>query len=397
MEGKQLSSQENHYHKNFRDTVDLITNYAIFTLDAGGHITSWNKGAELIEGWQESEVLGRHFDFLYPDEETNKGIPEQHLQQARNKGTYEVESYRKKKNGELFLADITISPIYSEKGQHIGYTEVIRDVTERKLAETQQIDANILLKQEIERRKKIEADLMLSNEELDTFAAVASHDLQEPLRMIVSYLQLIERRYAAKLDQDGLEFLHFAVDGASRMKMLINDLVEYSRIGTLGKPFVQTDMTVTLQRALSNVAVMINETHAQITYDRLPVLVGEPGELTRLFQNLLANAMKFRRREESPRIHIGVEEKEQEWVFCVEDNGKGIEAKHFHNIFVVFKQLARRSEQTGSGVGLAIAKKIVTRHHGTIWVESVVGRGSTFYFSISKFIPGQKEVHEQHA
>jgi len=395
MEGKELSPQENYYHKSFGDIVDLITNYAIFTLGVKGHITSWNKGAELIEGWQEAEVLGRHFGLLYPDEEASQGLPEQHLQQARSKGTHEEEAYRKKKNGELFLADITISPIYSEANQHIGYIAVIRDVTERKLAETQQIDANILLKQEIERRKKIEADLMLSNGELDAFASAASHDLQEPLRMIVSYLQLIERRYADKLDQDGLEFLHFAVDGASRMKMLINDLVEYSRIGTLGKPFVQTDMTLVLQRALSNVAVAINETHAQITYDRLPVLLGDPVELTRLFQNLLTNAMKFRR-QEPPRIHIGVEEKAGEWVFRVEDNGKGIEAKHLHSVFVIFKQLAKRSEQTGSGVGLAIAKKIVARHHGAIWAESTIGKGSTFYFSIPKSIAEQEEIHEQY-
>lgn len=396
MEDRELSPQENRYHKDFRDTVDLITNYAIFTLDGEGHITSWNKGAELIEGWQESEVLGKRFDFLYPHEEVSKGVPEQDLRQARTKGMHEEEAYRKKKSGELFLADITISPIYNEKSKHIGYIEVIRDVTERKLAETKQIDANILLQQEIERRKKIEADLMLSNGELDAFASAASHDLQEPLRMIVSYLQLIERRYADKLDQDGLEFLHFAVDGASRMKTLINDLVEYSRIGTLGKPFVQIDMTVALRRALSNVAVMINETHAQITYDRLPVLLGEPGELTRLFQNLLTNAMKFRR-EELPRVHVGVEEKEHEWVFRVEDNGRGIEAKHLHHIFVIFKQLAKRKEQTGSGVGLAIAKKIVARHRGTIWAESTIGKGSTFYFSIPKSVTGQEEVHEQYA
>lgn len=383
MEGKELSSQQNNYRKNFRDTVDLITSYAICTLNKEGYITDWNKGAELIEGWGRAEVLDRYFAFLYPDEEARAGKPEQNLRQAQDKGIYEEEAYRKRKDGTLFLADITISPIHDERDKLAGYIEVVKDVTERKLAETEQIDANILLKQEIERRKKIEADLTLSNEELDAFASAASHDLQEPLRMVVSYLQLIERRYADRLDQDGIEFLHFAVDGASRMKTLINDLVEYSRIGTLGKPFVQVDMTVALQRALSNVAVVINETHAQITYDRLPVLLGDPVELTRLLQNLLVNAMKFRR-EEPLQIHIGVEEKEREWMFRVEDNGKGIEAKHFHTIFVIFKQLAKRREQTGSGVGLAIAKKIVAHHRGTIWVESTVGKGSTFYFCIPK-------------
>jgi len=395
MTSKKLSSQMKNHHENFRDTVNLIKNYAIFTLDLEGHITSWNKGAEFIEGWKEEEILGEYFDFLYPNNEIETGKPQWSLQTARDEGIHEEEGYLKKKNGDLFLADITISPMHDENNLHIGYIKVFKDITERKLVETRQLDANLLLKQEIERRKTIEADLTRSNEELETFASVASHDLQEPLRMVVSYLQLIERRYEEKFDQDGKEFLHFAVDGANRMKLLISDLVEYSRIDTLGKPLTQTDATQALQRATANLTVAIEEAHTQITYDQLPVLRSDPVQLTRLFQNLLVNAIKYRR-EEPLKIHIGVEEQEQAWIFHVEDNGRGIEEKYLQSIFVIFKQVGKRAERTGSGVGLAIAKKIVARHNGTIWVLSTVGKGSTFKFSIPKLVTKKEENNDQY-
>jgi PAS domain S-box-containing protein len=390
MADKQLSSQKKFKHENFYETVNLIKNYAVFTLDLEGQITSWNSGAELIYSWQRHEVLGKHAAFLYSDEVVQQRELRFDLQEAQETGLHEEETYLKKKDGTLFLADITISPIHNQADQHTGYIQIVRDITERKNIEARQLDAYILLQQEIEHRKKIEADLTRSNEELEAFASAASHDLQEPLRMIVSYLQLIERRYAEKLDQDGKEFLHFAVDGANRMKKLISDLIEYSRIETLDKPFMQTDATEALQRAIANLDVAIKETEAQITYDTLPVISSDPVQLTRLFQNLLANAIKFRR-EEPPRIHVGVTAKEQEWIFCVEDNGRGIEGKYLQTIFVIFKQLGKRAERTGSGLGLAIAKKIVARHQGSIWVDSTVGKGSTFYFSIPKSIVDEKE------
>jgi PAS domain S-box-containing protein len=385
MADEQFPSQNTDNQTNFHDAVNLIKNYAIFTFDPEGKITRWNRGAELLSGWKEDEILARHVALLFTEEELQQGKLQRILQEVRDKGAYEDEIRVKRKNGDSLLAEATISSVHDEKGQHTGYVAILKDITERKQSETEQHDANMLLQQEIERRKKIEADLMRSNEELEAFASAASHDLQEPLRMVVSYLQLIERRYGEIFDQDGKEFLQFAIDGASRMKKLISDLVEYSRIDTPGKPFTPIDATVALQRAISNLAVTIKENDAQITYDPLPVIMSDPVQLTRLFQNLLANAIKFRRKE-PPTIHIGVEEKEQEWVFRVEDNGKGIEAKYLQSIFVIFKQLGKRSERTGSGLGLAITKKIVARHNGTIWVISTVGKGSTFYFSIPKSV-----------
>jgi PAS domain S-box-containing protein len=395
MTEKQTSSQSKKQHENFHNTVNLITSYAIFTVNLEGDIIDWNTGAELITGWKEREVRGKRFTFLYAREAEDQEKIQQSFQEARLKGIFEEEAYLKHKNGHLFLAEITLSPIHDEKREHLGYIALARDITARKQRETQQLDANILLQREIERRKKIEADLTRSNEELEAFASAASHDLQEPLRMIVSYLQLIERRYADKLDLDGKEFLHFAVDGANRMKKLISDLVEYSRIDTLGKPFVQTDATEALQRALSNLAVAIEESQAQITYDRLPLVMSDPVQLTRLFQNLLANAIKFRRAEPL-QIHVGCEEQEQEWIFHITDNGKGIEPRYLQSVFVIFKQLGKRTERTGSGLGLAIAKKIVVRHHGRIWASSTPGKGSTFSFSIPRYVIEEKreDSHE---
>lgn len=390
MSDKHLPSQKRSSQEDFHDTVNLIKNHAIFTFGLDGQITSWNRGAEIIHGWKKEEILGKNVALLYSDRELQQEALQQKLREVRNKEFLEEESHMKRKDGELFLAETTISSIYNEQNQQLGYIAILKDITERKQIEAKQLDANVLLQQEIERRKKIEADLTRSNEELEAFASAASHDLQEPLRMVVSYLQLIERRYEELFDEDGKEFLHFAVDGASRMKKLISDLVEYSRIDTLAKPFTQTNATEVLQRAIANLSVAVEEDNVHITYDTLPVFMSDPVQLTRLFQNLLANAIKFRR-EEPLSIHVGVEEKEQEWVFRVEDNGRGIEEKYLQSIFVIFKQFGKRTERTGSGLGLAIAKKIVARHNGSIWVDSTVGKGSTFYFSVPKSVLKKKE------
>ena len=210
--------------------------------------------------------------------------------------------------------------------------------------------------------------------------------------MVVSYLQLIEKRYAKSFDQDGLDFLDFAIDGAIRMKTLISDLVEYSRIETLGKPFKKIDANDVLKRVLENLEVSIRESKAHVTSDTLPVVWSDEVQLGELLQNLIANAIKFgvRAQTKDLKIHIGVQEKKDDYVFSISDNGPGIDKKYFNTIFLIFKQLGNKSMVEGSGVGLAICKKIVKRHKGRIWVESEPGHGATFYFSI----PQQKESHE---
>lgn len=233
---------------------------------------------------------------------------------------------------------------------------------------------------ELEERVK---ELARSNAELEQFAYVASHDLQEPLRMVASYNQLLARRYKGKLDTDADEFIGYTVEGVSRMQRLINDLLAYSRVGTRGRDFFAVDMQKVLDGTLRDLERMLADEGAVVTHDPLPHVMGDEGQLGQLLQNLLSNALKFHGAA-SPRIHVGVKHDANGDVFYVKDNGIGIEAEYFERIFVIFQRLHPRETYPGTGIGLAICKKIVERHGGRIWVESVPGEGSTISFSIPK-------------
>ncbi len=242
------------------------------------------------------------------------------------------------------------------------------------------------LEQKVEERT---VELTRSNADLAQFAYVASHDLQEPLRMVSSYLQLIEQRYKDKLDAAGTEFMNYAVDGATRMQTMINDLLTFSRVGTRGKPFEPTDCEVILDQSLANLQMAIEDSQAIITHDPLPTVMADGTQMVPLFQNLIGNAIKFRRQEQM-RVHISAQAKEKEWIFSVHDNGIGIDPQYAERIFVIFQRLHSKEEYPGTGIGLAVCKRVVERHGGKIWVESQPGQGSTFYFTIP--IKGGKEV-----
>ena len=243
------------------------------------------------------------------------------------------------------------------------------------------------LEQKVEERtsevQRTLEELKYTNAELEQFAYVASHDLQEPLRMVSSYMQLLARRYQGKLDHDADEFIAFAVDGAKRMQTLINDLLTLSRVGTRGKPLVLTSCADAIEEAISNLQIAIEESGAIITHESLPQVKGDLTQLVQLFQNLLSNAIKFRG-SEPPRIHVGVRQVEREWVFQVCDNGIGIDPRFADRIFVIFQRLHDRASYPGTGIGLAICKRIVQRHGGHIWVESDTGKGATFYFTLPR-------------
>ncbi|MBW4460757.1 MAG: response regulator [Nodosilinea sp. WJT8-NPBG4] len=234
-----------------------------------------------------------------------------------------------------------------------------------------------LLEQETLQRQ----ELARSNAELQQFAYIASHDLQEPLRMVTSYLQLLERRYKGQLDPDADDFIQFAVDGALRMRTLINDLLTYSRIGTRGHAFELTSCNTAVEQAIANLQLAIEESGTVVTYPDLPQLQADPTQLIQLFQNLLSNAIKFR--GEAPvRIAIAVSQTEDDWLFSVQDNGIGLDPQYADQIFVIFQRLNNRTHYPGTGIGLAVCKKIVERHGGRIWVEADLDQGSTFYFTI---------------
>ena len=241
------------------------------------------------------------------------------------------------------------------------------DITDRKLAEG--------------KTRALVADLARSNAELEKFAYIASHDLQEPLRMVANYTQLLQRRYKGRLDSDADEFIEYAVDGATRMRTLINELLAYSRVGTQGAPIVPTDLEPVLVTVLKTLEQTLSESGAVVTHDPMPTVRCDGLQIGRVFQNLIANAAKFHG-EESPRIHVGAARSGGDWVFSVKDNGIGIEPVYFDRIFVIFQRLESRADYEGTGMGLAICKRIVERHGGRIWVESQRGAGSTFYFAL---------------
>jgi len=242
-----------------------------------------------------------------------------------------------------------------------------RDITKRKKAEE-------TLKMKLE-------ELRRSNEELEQFAYVSSHDLQEPLRMISSYLQLLQRRYEGNLDEKADKYIHFAVDGAFRMQNLINDLLEFSRVTTRGREPEHMDSEFILNQVLSNLEIYIKENKATVSHDTLPEVVADSTQLVQVFQNLIINGIKFHSKE-APQICISAEKKASEWIFSVQDNGIGIDPQYSEKIFEVFKRLHNKEAYPGTGIGLAVCKKIVERHGGRIWVESELGKGATFYFTL---------------
>jgi chemotaxis family two-component system sensor kinase Cph1 len=229
--------------------------------------------------------------------------------------------------------------------------------------------------------KEAEERLKRSNAELEQFAYAASHDLREPLRTVASFVKLLERRYKGKLDEKADEFIAFTIDGINRIEALLSDLLEFSRLGTRARNMRHINAAVALEKAIYDLGSAIEGSGAKITYDQLPVVVANESQIARLFQNLIGNSIKFRG-EKKPKIHVSAEQKENEWVFSVRDNGIGIDPQFDKRIFVVFQRLHTRQEYEGTGMGLSFCKKIVDLHGGRIWVESELGKGSTFYFTL---------------
>jgi len=475
--------------ERFRRLVEGVRDYAIFTLDPGGKVVSWNAGAERIKGYKAAEIIGQSFSRFYLQKDIDQHKPEEELQLAATNGRSEIEHWRVRKDGSRFWANVVLTAARDSSGSLLGFSEVSRDLSESKesgakyrglleaapdamvvvnqdgeivllnvqaekqfgyhrdelvgqkvkniipegFAErliadgtrtaadalAQQIGTGIELRgrrkdgsdfpieimlsplesaegilvtaaiRDISERKKSEerlvktvGELKRSNDELQQFASVASHDLQEPLRMVASYTQLLAKRYKGRLDSDADEFIAYAVDGCNRMQGLIQDLLAYSRAGTNGKTLREISSENALKAAITNLQATMQESGAVVTHDSLPAIITDDTQLAQVFQNLVGNAIKYRSAE-VPRVHVSAKKNGgNEWIFSVRDNGLGIDSQYFERIFILFQRLHGQKEFEGSGIGLAICKKILERQGGRIWVESQTGKGSTFYFAL---------------
>jgi len=344
----------------FRAAVESAPNGMVM-IDRAGKIILVNREIERLFGYTREELLGQAIERLVPHRlrERHPGLRTTFFEhpQARAMGAGR-DLFGVRKDGVEFAVEIGLNPIETDEGLFV-------------LASVVDISA----------RKRAEEELRRSNAELERFAYVASHDLQEPLRMVGNYVQLLGKRYKGKLDADADEFIGFALDGAVRMQRLIEDLLAYSRVSSRGAELTPTDAGEVLERALANLKLAIEDANAVVTRDRLPVVPADQSQLEHVFLNLIGNALKFRG-SERPKVRVTAAQRDGDWLFSVRDNGIGIEAQYFDRIFVIFQRLHGRDEYPGTGIGLAITKRIIERHGGQVWVESQPGKGSTFFFTL---------------
>jgi PAS domain S-box-containing protein len=349
--------------------VAETANEGIVTADSAGLIRYWNPGAARMFGLAEADAIGQALTAIMPPRfhEAHHAGFRRFIDTGQSTligHTVEVAGIRQ--DGAEFPLEVSLSTWETANGRFVS--GILRDITDRKLAE--------------EALQAKNEELARSNQELEQFAYVASHDLQEPLRMVSNYTQMLARRYSDKLDADANEFIGFAVDGAKRMQALIHDLLQFARVGTRGKEFKPTPLKEVVDDAVANLAGAIEEAGAQVHLGSLPTLTCDGGQLVQVFQNLIGNAIKFRQPGRTPLVEVAAEEVPGGWLLSVSDNGIGIDPKYFDRIFQMFQRLHGRGEYAGTGIGLALCRKIVERHGGRISVDSQAGQGATFVIAL---------------
>lgn len=358
--------------RNAEKNIHLIfdsTPSALVLINHEGTIKLANNRLCELFGYEKKELLGECIELLVPERFR------QHHKQYRQRYNKEPirrvmgeqhELYGLTKNGKEIPIEVGLNPI--QLNQVPSVIAAINDTT--------------LQRKHLQEIQEAARKLKKSNEELEQFAFIASHDLQEPLRMVSSYTQLLASRYRNRLDNDAKEFINYAVDGAKRMQVMIQDLLKFSRLGNDVVEVEEIDTNKLYDDALNNLAIIVAESGTVVTRGELPLISGEASQLLQVFQNLIGNAVKYRVAEKTNRLHVSAKLINNEWQFCFQDNGIGIQPQYFEKIFIIFKRLHNKSEYSGTGIGLALCKRIIDNHGGRIWVESEYGQGACFYFTL---------------
>ncbi len=347
--------------ERFRLLVESVQEYAIFVLDPAGRVASWNAGAEAIKGYAAEEILGQHVAVFYTPEDVALGKPQAQLEAAAREGRVEDEGWRLRKDGNRFWADTVITAMRDPTGTLIGFGKVTRDLT---------------------RRRRIEEQLAQSNAELERFSYSVSHDLRAPLRAINGYAQAVLEDYAAALDAEGQRFLGIIRDSAKRGGELIDALLNFSRLGRQTLSMEPVDLTELARAVVDELRRSTDVEGMDVIVDPLQPTRGDRTLLRQVLANLIGNAFKFSRGRPHPQIEIGARREGQAVVYFVRDNGVGFDMRYADKLFGVFQRLHRADEFEGTGVGLALAQRIIQRHGGRIWADGKVDGGATFFFTL---------------
>ena len=345
----------------YRIQVRDLTQYAMFVLDASGFILTWNAGVKNILGYSEEEWIGKHASIIFTAADNDKDVCSAELNTAAENGFSSDVRWHVRKDGSEIFGQGCMTALRGADGKVMGFSKIFSDET---------------------KSKQLQDSLTESNAALEQFAFVASHDLQEPLRTMSSFAQILVRRYAGQLDSEAQAFVEHIYKGAQRMSALVQNLLIYARMQTEVDRPSSYSLDVDLETALSSLHGAIEEADAVVTHDPLPEVQVDQGQMFRLFQNLLGNAVKYRRPGVQPKIHVSAKQQNAEWVILVQDNGIGFDQKYARDIFAPFRRLHSEDQYEGTGVGLAICRRIVENHGGRIWAESTAGEGTTFFFTL---------------
>ncbi|WP_121356231.1 PAS domain S-box protein [Flavisolibacter nicotianae] len=370
--------------ERYRALVEQLNDYGIFMLDEKGRIVSWNEGARRINGYTAEEIIGKYFSIFYPEEDLISGKPAMELKVARAQGKYEEEGWRLRKDGTRFWASVVITAVYSNKGNHIGFSKVTRDLSERKEAERALKLSFERYRQLASELKEANTELQYANQELEQFTSIVSHDLQEPIRTIKSFLQLIELKLNQGQHDDLKTYINKSINAANRMRELIHNLLHYSQ---LNKNDVVVEKIVVgdlVNEVMQNLKTAIDASRAEVRIESdVEQIEGDRVQIVQLIQNLVSNALKFTK-DNNPQVVIRCSRENGQVKFSVADNGIGIASGDMEKVFEIFRRLHTAKDYPGTGIGLAICKKIVDRHRGRIWPESEPGKGTTFYFTLNE-------------